>query len=43
MPPAWNFALSPEIAVTVGSASTRATPLRSRDWMVALIEFPPAL
>ena len=36
VPPAMNLALSPETAVTVGSASTCATPCRSKAWMVAL-------
>ena len=36
VPPARNFALSPETAVTVGSASVWATPCRSKACRVAL-------
>src|SRR5215217_6111 len=40
-PPAVNFADSPEIAVKVGSASTRDTPARSNACSVARAENPP--
>ena len=39
VPPAMNFALSPDTAVTVGSASVCATPWRSKACSVAL-KFP---
>ena len=41
VPPARNFALSPETAVTVGSASVWATPWRSNACSVALKLWPP--
>src|SRR3954453_9287506 len=40
-PPAVNFADSPEIAVSVGSARTRDTPARSNACRVADAEKPP--
>src|SRR5215213_1008683 len=40
-PPAVNLADSPEIAVSVGSASTRDTPARSKACKVARAENPP--
>ena len=43
VPPAVNLALSPEMAVTVGSASTWATPLRSKAEMLALSVVPPVM
>ena len=39
-PPAVNLALSPEIAVTVGSARTRDRPARSSAFSVKLVELP---
>jgi hypothetical protein len=42
-PPAVNLADSPEIAVRVGSASTRDTPARSNACRVAVTEKPPRL
>ena len=39
VPPAWNLAVSPEIAVTFGSARMCATPLFSKAWIVELKEF----
>ena len=41
VPPARNFAVSPETAVTVGSASVWATPWRSKACRVALKFWPP--
>ncbi len=40
-PPAVKFAASPEIAVRVGSASTRDTPACSKAFRVACNENPP--
>ncbi len=41
VPPARNFADSPETAVTVGSASVRATPCCSKACRVAVRLWPP--
>ena len=41
VPPARNFAVSPETAVTVGSASVWATPCRSKACKVALMLWLP--
>ena len=40
-PPAVNFAVSPEIAVSVGSARTRETPARSKARSVAVVKALP--
>ena len=41
VPPARNFALSPETAVTVGSAKVCATPSRSKACNCAIMAVPP--
>ena len=38
VPPAWNFAVSPDTAVTLGSAIVWATPLLSKALSLALSE-----
>ena len=40
-PPARNLALSPEMAVTFGSARVRTRPTRSKAWIMALAWLTP--